>query len=119
MSVTPLSSGHDGSVNLWEVDSFGSRESNEIKHHAGVLKNSHGVPTFVLANSYNNVSDTSSMIGLTPTPPMNFLKRTNQYKHLIIKTAYKQRVSTPTTASWVSSLYFHSITHGRHHQTDK
>ena len=67
MSVRSLSTQHDGRVDLWEVDLFGSEQSNGIKSPAAVCKIEHGVPTLVLVHNDDLVSDASSTMGLTLT----------------------------------------------------
>ena len=49
MSISSLSTEHNVSLDLWEVDFFGSEESNEIEPLRPVLKNNYSVPMFVLA----------------------------------------------------------------------
>ena len=84
MSVSSLSTGHDGSIDLWEVDLFGYEESNESEPPAAVLKIDHGVPAFILAHNNDNVNNASSMVGLPLTSPTDFLEKINQNKHLMI-----------------------------------
>ena len=107
MSVSSLSTAQDGSLDMWEVDSFGSEESHEVEPPAHVLKNNHGVSTFVFAQFNNNVSAASSMVNLTPTHATNFFERINQNEHLVIKNRSQvERIYNEDGLMGLFSLFF-------------
>ena len=106
MSISSLSTAEDGSLDLWEVDSFGSEESHEVVPPPAVLKNEHGVPTLVFAQMNNNVSAASSMMNLPPTHATNFLQRINQNEHLLIKNrSQMERIYTDDSLMGLFSLF--------------